>query len=98
VDAKLPVTARNCAQRANGSGPVDPQEYTDCMATPPRGEGFPVNLDAYKKLGQGFATLGGGAVFAITPKLGVQLNVNFMVLFPSSGFAIQPSLGGVYGL
>ena len=97
VDAKLPVTARNCARSPTGAGPVTKAEWDACMRRERR-EGFPVELDAYKKLGQGFGTLGGGAVFAITPKFGLQLNVNMMLLLGSSGFAIQPSLGGVYGL
>jgi hypothetical protein len=49
-------------------------------------------------MGQGFAMVGGGIVYAITPQIGAQLNVNFMYLLPTSGPVIQPSLGVMYGL
>jgi len=56
------------------------------------------DVDVWRKMGKGFATAGGGVVYAFTPQLGAQLNLNLMVMFPSSGFVIQPSLGIVYGL
>jgi hypothetical protein len=101
VDAKLPVTAVDCAgapDANNGGRPrrASQTEFDQCMQR--RGEGVKVDLDAYKRLGQSFATIGGGAVFALTPRFGLQLNVNAMLLLGSTGFAIQPSLGGVYGL
>ncbi len=49
-------------------------------------------------MGQGFITGGGGVVYAFTENLGAQLNLNLMVMLPTSGFVIQPSLGVVYGL
>jgi hypothetical protein len=55
-------------------------------------------IDAWKKLGQGFIALGGGAVYAFKPNLGVQANVNFMYMLGSSGPVIEPSLGVIYGL
>lgn len=57
-----------------------------------------VQLDAYKKLGQSFITLGGGAMYAITQSSGVQLNLNLMYMLPTSGIVIEPSLGYVLGL
>jgi hypothetical protein len=57
-----------------------------------------VKLDAYKKLGQSFVTLGGGAMYAVTPSSGVQLNVNLMYMLPTSGLVIEPSLGYIFGL
>jgi hypothetical protein len=54
-------------------------------------------LDVYKKMGQGFASAGGGVVYAFTDRLGVQLNVNAMLMLPSIGFVIEPSLGMQYG-
>ena len=53
-------------------------------------------LDAYKKLGQGFAGVGAGVVFAVADSIGAQLNLNFMYMFPDTGLVIEPSLGGVY--
>jgi hypothetical protein len=55
-------------------------------------------VDAWKKLGQGFAAAGGGVVYAINPQLGVQANVNLMYMLGSSGPVLQPSLGLIYGL
>jgi hypothetical protein len=98
VDAKLPVTAVDCAGAPGDNGPrrATQAEFEQCMDR--NAAGVKVDLDAYKRLGQGFATIGGGAVFAITPRFGLQLNVNAMLLLGSTGFALQPSLGGVYGL
>jgi hypothetical protein len=53
------------------------------------------NLDAYKKLGRGFAGAGAGVVFAATDTVSAQLNLNLMYMFPDTGFVIQPSVGGM---
>ena len=58
----------------------------------------PRKLDAWKKLGQGFAEVGGGIVYAFKEQIGVQANVNFMYMLGASGPVIEPSLGIVYGL
>ena len=57
----------------------------------------PVPYNAYKLMGLAFVALSGGAVLPIGPSLGLQGNVNVMILFPSSGLVIEPSLGGVVG-
>ncbi|MFZ5890058.1 MAG: hypothetical protein ACOY0T_03240 [Myxococcota bacterium] len=54
--------------------------------------------DAWRKLGTGFVTVGGGAVYAFTPNLGFQLNLNAMIMLGASGFVLQPSGGLVFGL
>jgi hypothetical protein len=48
-------------------------------------------------MGPGFVTAGGGVVYAFTPQIGAQLNLNLMVMLPNSGFVMQPSLGVQYG-
>jgi hypothetical protein len=53
--------------------------------------------DAYKHMGLFFIKLGAGLVYPVSPTIGLQLNLNGMYMFPSSGIVIQPSLGGVYG-
>jgi hypothetical protein len=53
--------------------------------------------DAWKSMGKTFALLGGGVMYAFTANNGLQLNVSGMLLFPSSGTVIQPSLGYVMG-
>jgi hypothetical protein len=55
-------------------------------------------LDAWKKLGQGFITGGGGVVYAIKEQIGIQANLNLMYMLGSSGPVIQPSIGVIYGL
>jgi hypothetical protein len=52
-------------------------------------------LDAWRKLGPAMAGGGFGALYNITPMYGIQLNVNAMMMFPTTGFVFEPSLGGV---
>jgi hypothetical protein len=84
VDAKVKVTVYDC------SG-------VDCTTADPSTL-KKVPIDAWKKLGQGFITVGGGTVFAINPQFGIQANFNFLYMLGSSGPVLQPSLGVVYGL
>jgi hypothetical protein len=55
-------------------------------------------IDAYRKLGQSFIGLGGGAMYAFTPRHGLVLNLNFMYMLGSSGPVLEPSLGYEFGL
>ena len=57
-----------------------------------------VSYDAWRKMGQGFGTIGGGAIFPLGDNGGVQLNLNIMFMLPSSGTVLEPSLGYVIGL
>ncbi len=57
-----------------------------------------VDLDAWKKLGQGFLTAGGGAMLGLGKSASLQLNVNLMYMLGSSGVVIEPSLGLNFGL
>jgi len=54
--------------------------------------------DVYKKMGQGFATLGGGVVFPLGDRMGIQGNLNLMYMLPATGVVIEPSIGLVMGL
>lgn len=58
----------------------------------------PVDIRIYQQSGPVFVTAGGGAVFAFSNRLGLQLNLNAMLMLPKSAIALQPSLGLVYGL
>lgn len=60
--------------------------------------GVNYTADAWKKLGTGFITVGGGVVYAFTRNVGAQVNLNAMVMLGASGFVLEPSLGLVYGL
>jgi hypothetical protein len=100
VDLRTRVVASDCSDVASSQDEYS--EFLDCINAegnydsanepdlPSR------NLDAYKKLGRGFAGAGAGAVFAISEHLGAQLNLNLMYMFPDTGLVIEPSLGGVY--
>ncbi len=95
VDAKVPVTVYDCHGHPTGQNCVDgvePPAGPDESTLPQK------KLDAWKKLGQGFVTAGGGLVYAFTGNLGVQANFNFMYMLGSSGPVLEPSLGFVYGL
>jgi len=56
------------------------------------------SLHAWKKSGTSFVALGGGLMFAFTPKQGVYLDARFMQLFPESGSVFSPQLGYSVGL
>jgi hypothetical protein len=58
----------------------------------------PVYYDAWRKMGQGFATIGGGVLIPTGSNGGVQVNLNIMFMLPSSGTVLEPSLGYVIGL
>jgi len=100
VDAKIEVTLVDCSTAADGSPlPAGHPDEVDCRTgtRSPPDVGFQKKLDAYVKIGRGFATAGGGFVYAFDEHVGVELNLNLMV-FPSSGFVIEPSFGVLYAL
>jgi len=91
VDAKVKVKVADCAP--------DLPAYEACTNGDStfKGPTVPYELDAWRKMGQGFITIGGGAMYAFKENIGAQLNVNLMYMLPTSGPVIQPSLGVVYG-
>jgi hypothetical protein len=93
VDSKITVSVGDCT--ANQPGPPMPVNPT-CV---PTGAGArAAKLSAWRKLGQGFITVGGGAMYAITEKHGVVLNLNFMYMLGTSGAVLEPSIGYELGL
>lgn len=95
VDAKVQVKVADCKQALSDA------DYYACTAGDKSfdtGKTQPYTLDAWRKMGQGFVTLGGGVVYAFKENLGAQLNVNLMYMLPTSGPVIQPSIGLIYGL
>ncbi|MCA9631754.1 MAG: hypothetical protein KC766_29070 [Myxococcales bacterium] len=90
VDASLTVTISDCSQLSGTAQQA-------CKDGKPTETAPPAQLDAYKKLGQGFGGLGGGAMYAMTDSLGLVLDVNIMFMLPSSGQVIEPSLGIMKG-
>jgi hypothetical protein len=57
----------------------------------------PTQVDAWKKMGQVFLSLGAGGMVAISEQLGVVLNLNGMLMLPASGLVLEPSIGVQYG-
>jgi hypothetical protein len=104
VDAKVSIPERDCADTRPGQDPPwDPANgtFSDCRTGDPDydwEEAEVTNVDAWKKMGQGFVTGALGGVFAFKDNMGIQLNVNFMYMLPAAGFVMEPSLGFVYGL
>jgi hypothetical protein len=96
VDAKVKVSVADCTPI------VDDNTYSQCAAgqggTAVKSQAQPYTLDAWRKMGQGFITIGGGVVYAFKENFGAQLNLNVMYMLPTSGPVLQPSLGLVYGL
>jgi hypothetical protein len=93
VDAKVTVPIQDCSilltepeRQACSTG-----EYE---GEPPEEQ----NLDGWKKLGKQFITGGGGVIYGLGERLGLQLNLNLMYMLPSTGLVLEPSLGLTFGL
>ncbi|MES1173710.1 MAG: hypothetical protein ABUL62_05220 [Myxococcales bacterium] len=100
VDGKVKVKVADCPNALFSAPSSDSRYATEgdqCAAGVGTHTTTPYELDAWRKMGQGFITLGGGAVYAFKENIGAQLNVNLMYMLPTSGPVIQPSLGVVYG-
>jgi len=94
VDASVSVSVKDCGLYAARGTP----QYAACSkGTVPADRVRSVDLDAWKKLGQAFVTMGGGIAYAFTPTLAAQLNLNLMYTLPDSGFVLEPSLGAMMG-
>jgi hypothetical protein len=80
------------------------QAFLDCIAAngsydPANAPELPVRqLDAYRRLGGTFAELGAGLSLPIGGRAQVQVNLNALLMLPSVGVVLQPSLGMSYGL
>lgn len=78
--------------------------FLDCIAA--QGDYAPENdpqlpersIDAYRKLGDVFASAGAGLLVPVSARLALQLDIHAMLLFPSVGVVLQPSFGLSYGL
>ncbi len=95
---KSDVTVRDCSETPSRA------DFLDCIAAqhsydsaneftlPER------TVDAYRKLGNAFITTGGGVLFSLGDSTALALNLNAMLMLPSTGFVMEPSIGIVYGL
>ncbi|MCC6668427.1 MAG: hypothetical protein IT375_32080 [Polyangiaceae bacterium] len=102
VDAKLPVTVGDCAGTPGGPPsspsddfPKDTAYYVNCRQG--SAKPVPLQLDVYKRLGQGFIGIHGGLMYAVTVESGVKLELSVMQMLPTSGQVLEPSLGYVFG-
>jgi hypothetical protein len=111
VDGKVTVQAyRNALSTCKPGATGGPNNSITCSSTGqwplqadgtqfPQSQAYPVaSYDAWRKMGQGFGTVGGGALFPLGENGGVLLNLNIMFMLPSSGTVLEPSLGYVLGL
>jgi hypothetical protein len=95
---KSDLVVRDCSEEA--SRPA----FFDCIQA--NGQYDPVNepelpekrLDVYRKLGNAFLTGGGGVLLPLGAHAGLQMSLNALLMLPSVGFVLQPSLGLVYAL
>ncbi len=105
VDAKVKVQVADCGSKlvdpyfgqcTSGAPGYNLQGPSDNSSTMSGVKNY--QLDAWRKMGQGFITAGGGVVYAFKENLGAQLNINLMYMLPTSGPVIEPSIGIIYGL
>lgn len=95
---KSAITVRDCSEEAGR------QAFLDCIGAQAAYDAANApdlpqkTLDAYRRLGNGFVTAGGGVLFSLGAGTALQVNLNAMLMTPSVGFVMQPSLGLVYGL
>ncbi len=80
VNASVPVTV--CDEAAEGA---------DLTVKCP-GE---TKVDAYQLTGLSFFSFGGGATYLIVDNFGISADLKFMVMFPTVGFVIAPSISPV---
>lgn len=101
VDAKvsgIPVSNDCTAKSTANAVPAASCKDTD-------GDGKPnsvdkptsIPVDAYRKMGTTFIAVGGGMVYAVSPKSGVSLDLKISNFFGSSGLAVSQTLGYVSG-
>jgi hypothetical protein len=92
------LSVRDCTEEPSRTA------FLDCIAA--QGDYAPENdpqlpertIDAYRKLGDVFASAGAGLLVPLSARLALQLDLNAMLLFPSVGVVLQPSFGLSYGL
>lgn len=89
VDAKVSVRVIDCS--------VAP-DFNACQSSGGQSGGVESQVDAYRKLGTAFVTIGGGAMYAVSTGHGPILNLNLMYMLGSAGPVIEPSLGYQFGL
>ena len=83
VNASVPLTV------CDKSGLYDKEHAHPCDPTN-AAQGDKVAVNAYQVTGQGFVDFGAGATYMIINNFGIQAEVKFMVMIPTTGFVIAP--------
>ncbi|HVW29938.1 MAG TPA: hypothetical protein VHC69_31465 [Polyangiaceae bacterium] len=104
VDTKVNVDIVDCAPAYRmPEGNVQNGPGDECLSAPDAttarayaGGTPPTHVQALKQLGQEFATVGGGVMYAVAQNHGAVLNLNLMIPFPSVSFVFEPSIGYEY--
>jgi hypothetical protein len=84
---------------AGGIGEVDGSQAIDVYASTQNAKEQQNSLAeaAWKKTGDGFIALGGGSLFAITPNMGIFLELKAKEMFPTTGTGFDAQLGYAIG-
>jgi hypothetical protein len=100
VDSRTTVVERDCYDTLDPSWDPANGTFDECR----NGDSSfdwrelpETRVDAWKKMGQGFASLNLGAMFNVGQLGGIVVNLNTMYMFPAAGIVFEPSLGGVLG-
>jgi hypothetical protein len=95
---KSKVAVRDCTEEA--TRPL----FLDCIAAanayaPENDPDLPTReLDLYRKLGDAFVSAGAGVEWPLGDRAALQVNLNALLMLPSVGLVLQPSIGIAYGL
>ncbi len=114
VDGKVTVPAYRWARTSSGcpTSNTDPATYSGRCVQGADGNWYQasdnsngtkskydlVQYDAWRKMGQGFGTIGGGGLIPFGDAGGLLLNLNIMFMLGSSGTVLEPSIGYMIGL
>lgn len=99
VDSKVSVQVREL-EPATSSGYTDPNDPANSdIIDDYSGQQNPrtQTIDAWKRMGKSFVQVGGGVMYAVTPKGGFVGELKLMAMFPTSGIVLAPSIGWAQG-
>ncbi len=92
VNASVPVDV--CDRRREDGSLQEGSGSNRC----PSDTRFVEDLDAYQITGRNFSAVGAGVVYGITPHFGVSAEVKVMLMWPTLGLVLAPTIGPVFAL
>jgi len=93
AETRAGATISLCDTVENDGGPLtDPEPGTRCPAFTAKRD----DIEVRQVAGLAFAGLGGGAIFAMHPSFGINVELKLMLLFPTQGFAVSQTAGPVF--